>query len=124
MNNCVPCTRWKLFDEKPCAAHPELKTDREKHEDVEREQWRQANENLQVLTFTAGLRTTAALGREDMYLNILANLMRQSESVQLKVAEELERLGPMTTAEVTDSVLMGLAIQRNNPDEKMRGGGA
>ena len=98
---CLTCKRWKLFGEKPCSVHPDFKTDVDVKIEEEAAKWRRCEENLDVMMFTAALRTTAAMGRTDLLNNVFANLSMKSEYVQKKVTEEIARLGLMTTEEMS-----------------------
>jgi hypothetical protein len=48
LTDCIACKRWKLFDEKPCAAHPDFKTAKDIAAEEEAEKWRKAEESMEL----------------------------------------------------------------------------
>lgn len=106
---CLKCRRWKLFGDRPCDVHPDFKTGQEI---AQEELCRKIDEAMKVLMYTAGLRTTAAMGRPDLLENLNRNLSLESEDVQARVTAEVERLGLMTSEEVVDSILRALELRR------------
>lgn len=114
LTNCITCKRWKLFGEKPCAAHPDFETPRDKAEREEQAKWAEAEENLNAIAITAALRVTAAMERKDLFNDAWRRFQQMPESLQAKVHAELERLGPMTGEELGNSLLFGLALMRKD----------
>jgi hypothetical protein len=114
MTNCITCKRWKLFGEKPCTTHPDFETDRDKAEREEQAKWAEAEENLNALALTAALRTTAAMGRKDLFDNAWRNLQQMPETLRQKVRDQIAAQGPMTAEELSDSMWLGLALMRKD----------
>ena len=111
--SCLKCKRWKLWNESPCPDHPDFKT-RQEIDDAEK--WRRANDNMKVMMYVAGIRTTSAFGRKDLFDNVWRNLNNEPLEIVERVVKEARELGSMTGDEITTSLLMaGQFYERVTP---------
>ncbi len=100
--DCIRCKRWKLFNEKPCAQHPDFKTDREI---VEEGMWKKAQDGLDKMMFVAALRVYAAMARQDLFDRVWTNLCARDAGFRDSVVEAVRAAGPMTTEELERSIM-------------------